>query len=113
VERKKWLEEWKKSVIIPIMKRRREERIRDYRGVTLVLTIYKIYTSVLAEKLREEMERKGLIPSNQTSSIGRIVAEDEGGGEVYAGKEVYLDGKGLKLREKIKVVRFKRKGWEK
>lgn len=29
-------------------------------------TLYKIYTAALAERLREEVEGKGLIPPNQT-----------------------------------------------
>jgi len=42
------------------------EGVKDYRGVTLMPTLYKIYTAVLAERLREEIEEKGLIPPNQT-----------------------------------------------
>jgi len=41
-------------------------KVRDYRGVTIMSIIYKIYASVLMERLREEIEQKGLIPSNQT-----------------------------------------------
>lgn len=38
----------------------------DYRGVTLMATLYKIYTIVLTEKLSEEVERKELLLHNQT-----------------------------------------------
>lgn len=41
------------------------ERIDDYRGVTLTHTAYKIYAAVLAERLREEMESKGILPLSQ------------------------------------------------
>lgn len=36
--------------------KRGEDKVKDYRGVTLMLSVYKIYTMVLAERLREEME---------------------------------------------------------
>lgn len=38
--------------------------MEDYRGVTL-LPLYKVY-AVLAERLKEEVEEKGLILQNQT-----------------------------------------------
>lgn len=37
----------------------------DYR-VTLMSTLYKIYTTILAERIREEVEEKKIIPENQT-----------------------------------------------
>lgn len=33
----------------------------NYRGVTLMPTLYKVYTSMLVEKLREKLEEKGII----------------------------------------------------
>lgn len=39
--------------------------MEDYRGVTLLSTLYKVY-AVLAERLKEEVEEKGLILQNQT-----------------------------------------------
>lgn len=41
------------------------ERIEDYRGVTLTHIAYKIYAAVLAERLREEVESKGILPLSQ------------------------------------------------
>jgi len=61
-----WPESWKEGVIVPIVKKGEGERVKDHRGVTLLSTLYKVYVAVLAEKLREEMERKGIIPPNQT-----------------------------------------------
>lgn len=49
--------------------------MEDYRGVTIMTTLYKIYAGVLANKLREEVEREGMIPPNQTGfrrGIGTI-----------------------------------------
>lgn len=61
-----WSEDWMEGIVLPILKKGRGEGVRDYRGVTIMPTIYKIYTAVLAERLREEVERKGIIPDNQT-----------------------------------------------
>lgn len=36
----------------------------EYKGVTLMPTLYKVYASVLAERIRKES--KGIIPQNQT-----------------------------------------------
>lgn len=42
------------------------EKVEEYRGVTLTQTAYKIYTSVLAERLTKEVEEKGILPPSQT-----------------------------------------------
>jgi len=39
--------------------------VRNYRGITLVCTAYKIYAVILAERLREEIERKRSLPETQ------------------------------------------------
>lgn len=43
------------------MKKGKEEKVEEYRGVTLMSTLYKVYESVLAERLREEIENKSII----------------------------------------------------
>lgn len=61
--------------MVPIRKRGEGERVEDYRGVTLTQTAYKVYATVLAERLRREVEEKGMLPSNQTGfrrGIGTI-----------------------------------------
>lgn len=40
--------------------------MEDYRGVTVIDTLYKIYTTVLARKLGIVSEEKGAVPQNQT-----------------------------------------------
>jgi len=40
--------------------------VEEYRGVTLLPTLYKFYVMILAERLNEEIEGKGSIPPNQT-----------------------------------------------
>ena len=48
----------------------REERERgkvgDYRGVTFMITLYKIYTMMLANRLEKKVEEKRIVPPNQT-----------------------------------------------
>jgi len=61
-----WPERWKEGGVVPVAKKKGSDRVEDYRGVTLMPTLYKVYTGVLAERLREEVEGKGIIPPNQT-----------------------------------------------
>jgi len=61
-----WPEEWKEGVIIPIVKKGEGRKVEEYRGVTLMTTLYKIYLMVLAGRLKTECEEKEVIPQNQT-----------------------------------------------
>ncbi|KMQ83226.1 endonuclease-reverse transcriptase, partial [Lasius niger] len=60
-----WPEEWKESVIIPIVKKGRGDEIKEYRKVTLMPSLYKIYTAVLGARLRREIEEKGVLAGSQ------------------------------------------------
>jgi len=51
---------------VPIVKRGEGEKVEDCRGITLMQTAYKVYAMILAERLREEVERKGVLPPSQT-----------------------------------------------
>ncbi|KYN14427.1 hypothetical protein ALC57_13379, partial [Trachymyrmex cornetzi] len=55
-----------KREVVPVRKKEQGEEVKDYRGVWIMPTLYKIYTAALTERLREEVEGKGLIPPNQT-----------------------------------------------
>ncbi|KAL6417094.1 hypothetical protein ACFW04_011516 [Cataglyphis niger] len=61
-----WIDEWNEGMIVPILKKGEGERVKEYRGVSLTSTLYKVYASVLAGRLSEEVEEKGLVPQNQT-----------------------------------------------
>jgi len=63
---KEWIEDWSEGLIVPIRKKGTGESPRDYRGVSLAPALYKVYTMILGERLEEEVERKGIIPQNQT-----------------------------------------------
>lgn len=61
-----WPEEWKEGVVVPIVKKGKGEKVGEYKGVTVMSTLYKIYAGLLANRLKEEVEKKGMIPPNQT-----------------------------------------------
>ncbi|XP_067214151.1 uncharacterized protein [Linepithema humile] len=44
-----WPENWKEGVIVPIMKKGEGEKVEEYRGVTMMPTLYKVYVTVLPE----------------------------------------------------------------
>lgn len=55
----------KRGVIVPIVKKEEGKEMRDYRGVTLMSVLYKVYRMVLAERLKEELEAKRVVLQNQ------------------------------------------------
>lgn len=60
-----WPEEWKDGLIVPIRKKGNGEGTED-RGISIMPSLYKIYVSILTERLKEEIERKEIVPENQT-----------------------------------------------
>lgn len=61
-----WIEEWSEGVIVPVLKKGEGKRVEGYREFSLTPTLYKVYASVLASRLSQEVEKKGLFPQNQT-----------------------------------------------
>lgn len=53
-------------MIVPIVKKGERDRVEEYRRVTITSTLYKVYAKVLAERLRKEVEEKGIMPRYQT-----------------------------------------------
>lgn len=51
-----------KGIIYPIHKKGEIEEVSNYRGITLLNSIYKIYASLLSKRLTEETEKKKLLP---------------------------------------------------
>lgn len=47
-------------------KKRERKKVEEYRRITLMATLYKIYAMVLAGRLETEGEEKKVIPQNQT-----------------------------------------------
>lgn len=58
-------ERWRKGVIVPIAKKKGAREIGEHKGITLLLTAYKIYASVVANRLIEEAEKKRILPEWQ------------------------------------------------
>lgn len=52
------LEDWRKGVIYRIYKKGEAGEAKNYRGITLLDTGYKMYANILNERLKEEMEEK-------------------------------------------------------
>lgn len=60
-----WSRDWREGVILPIRKKGEGERAVEYIGVTLTQTAYRAYASVLAEKLKNEVEEMKILPPGQ------------------------------------------------
>ena len=60
-----WPREWREGVVIPIIKKGEGLTVEQYRRVTLTQTAYKVYTAVLAERLKGEIEDRKILPSSQ------------------------------------------------
>lgn len=60
-----WPEVWRERVIVPIVKKGEGKEVENYRGVTIMPALYKAYIMVLAERLKEEVASKKIIPQNQ------------------------------------------------
>lgn len=60
-----WKEESKEGKIVPIIKKGEGNRMEDYRGITIMTSAYKVYAAILAERLKEELEKGAIVPPNQ------------------------------------------------
>lgn len=63
---KGWPREWNEGTIVPIVKKLEGVKVEEYRGVTLTQTAYEVNVALLVERLRKEVEEKGLLQPNQT-----------------------------------------------
>lgn len=52
---------WKKGVVQPIHKKGPKDEVKNYRGVTLMDTSYKLYAALLNERLKKEVEGKQVL----------------------------------------------------
>lgn len=59
-------DDWKKSVIVPLHKRGKQDEANNYRGISLLCMAYKIYTEVIRSKLEMGVEENGLLPDFQS-----------------------------------------------
>ena len=85
---------------MPIVKKGEGSNVKDYRGVTLMPTLYKIYVSILAKRLKKEMDEKSMIPPNQMrlrKGMGVI-------GNIYVLN--YLVHRRIRKKNRVMVVMF-------
>jgi len=52
--------------VIPVLKKGQGRLVEEYRGVTVMPTLYKIYAMAMAERLREEVEGREMLSPSQT-----------------------------------------------
>uniref|UniRef100_T1J5B6 Reverse transcriptase domain-containing protein n=1 Tax=Strigamia maritima TaxID=126957 RepID=T1J5B6_STRMM len=57
--------EWRIGDIIPIYKAGKEADTNNYRGITLLNTLYKIMTTMMTSRIQEWAEQEGIITENQ------------------------------------------------
>lgn len=57
-------EDWRKGLIVPLYKRGDTESVKNYRGVSLLCSAYKIYTEVIRNRMENEVEKKGMLPES-------------------------------------------------
>ena len=57
--------QWRGGIIIPIYKKGSREETKNYRGITLLSTMYKVYAMVIGERLKSELEEKKILPDSQ------------------------------------------------
>ena len=60
-----WPQGWREGIIVPLVKKGGGTKVQEYRGVTLMPTLYKIYATILVRRIEQEVEGKGMIPENQ------------------------------------------------
>ncbi|XP_024873965.1 uncharacterized protein LOC112455963 [Temnothorax curvispinosus] len=69
-------EDWKTSIIVPLHKRGDEEKVENYRGISLLCSAYKIYAEVLRCRLKREVDLKDLLPESQAGFRGGWATAD-------------------------------------
>lgn len=52
-------------IIVPLYKRGEQEKIENYRNISLLCTAYKIYAEKIRMRLEIEVEEKGIISESQ------------------------------------------------
>lgn len=57
---------WKEGMVVSIRKKGDGKEVGDYRRITMMLSLYKVYAMILAERLKEDIENKRIIPDNQS-----------------------------------------------
>ena len=67
---------WSKGIIVPIHKNGSVEDVNNYRGITLLPVIAKLFTALLESRIQEWAEESGIIPDCQFGFRGSHRATD-------------------------------------
>lgn len=52
-------------MVVLIRKKGDGKEVGNYRGITLMSSLYKVYAMILAERLKKDIENKRIIPDNE------------------------------------------------
>jgi sorting nexin-29 len=56
VDKNQMPQEWETGMVINIYKKGTESKCENYRGITLLLTAYKLFAIIIRDKLNEHLE---------------------------------------------------------
>lgn len=63
---KGFIDEWREGVIVPIHKKGNREEVTNYRGVTILNTGYRMYATLLNNRIMKRLEENGGLEETQT-----------------------------------------------
>ena len=58
-------DDWKAGAIVPLYKKGDPNETKNYRGITLMSTAYKLYIEIIRMRLEKEVNEKGILPEGQ------------------------------------------------
>ena len=58
-------DDWKTAIIVPLYKKGEINDAKNYRGISLLSTAYKIYTEVIRNRLEKEVRELKILPEGQ------------------------------------------------
>lgn len=106
-----FIDDWREGIVTPIHKKGDKDCLNNYRGITLTSTVYKIYASILNDRIIQSVEEKGGWGDNQAGFRKEQGCMDN----VYIlrqmiEKVIKEKGKregGLKVNEKREIARIR------
>lgn len=60
-------EDWKRSILVPLYKRGDKNKVRNYRGISLLYAAYKIYAELMRRRLEVKVEEKEILVESQAN----------------------------------------------
>jgi len=94
-------ENWRKDIVVPLYKRGDKNVPSNYRDISLLCTAYKILAEVIRRRLKEETERRKLLPETQADFRKERLTLDN----IYVLSHLAQRGRNLEGKER-KVYAF-------